>query len=154
MINFRHLIMFYLVMCLVAILLLAYLSEGQVLAVFSKTLSTLDYFYKALGVLWTIMGIIIIVQNYLGKRHKKTYWQELSDDAQQFLNTFARAHPDIQRAILRILEIQYTPEDEQKDDFGYFLNAYRENSSRLQGAASRVLAPDPDHNKGNDRGTT
>lgn len=144
MINFKHLILIYFVLCLVATLLLAFFSDGQVVVMFSKAVSTLDNFYKALGVLWVIIGVILILQNHFEKRYKKTYWQELSDDAQHFLNTFARAHPDIQRAILRILEIRYTPTAEQTVDFEDFLRAYHENSSRLQGAASHVLAPDPD----------
>lgn len=148
MINFKHLILIYLVVCLVATLLLGYLSNWQVTEIFSQAISTLDFFSKTLGVLIVIVGIVLIIQNYLEKRHKKIYWQELSDDAQLFLNTFAGAHPDIQRAIFRILEIRRPNESQATGDenFGEFLQAYRQNRTRLREAASRVMTDDDKSN--------
>lgn len=95
--------MLYFASCLVALAAVFLIPEAKIIE--SYVLLALQVLNQVLGITLILSGMIVVAQQYSELRHKKIYWQALGDETQYFLNTFAKADPRIQLAILRILEI-------------------------------------------------
>jgi hypothetical protein len=77
------------------------ITTGELL---STALSIMDTFNKATGITAIVIGIILVLQNYIESVVSSKWKSELSDKEIFLLERFRRAKPQIRAAIINILK--------------------------------------------------
>ena len=79
-------------------------SDMTIEQLLSSALSTMDTFTKVTGVTAIVIGIILVLQNYIESVVSSEWKKELSDKEIFLLEKFRRADHKVQSAIINILK--------------------------------------------------